>query len=313
VSSPSVAPSPSRAPLDAAVLAAAAAAVGLDLTVVDEIDSTNAELIRVARAFSRRSSAEGHPPQTADGAERPDRADRADRADREVRPGALATGADPWPVAHGVPDRLVLVAEWQAAGRGRLDRSWVSPPRAGLTVSLLLRPAVPAAALGWMPLVVGMALVGTLRSRLAVPAVLKWPNDVLIDGAKLAGVLVELVPTVGVGQAAVVGFGLNVTTTAAELPPGGTSLLECGAVGLDRTILLEALLTGLVAAWRRWELDPPRARDAYRKVCATLGRTVRVELPDGSHVFGIASDVDEAGRLVVGGRPFSVGDVKHLR
>ncbi|WP_397428660.1 biotin--[acetyl-CoA-carboxylase] ligase [Pseudofrankia sp. BMG5.37] len=288
-------------PLDAAVLAEAGRPVGLRVVVVTETGSTNADVAARARA--------------------------------------------------GEPAGLVIAAERQSAGRGRLDRSWVSPPGSGLTVSLLARPAVPAARLGWVPMVVGTSLVATLRSRFAVPAWLKWPNDVQVGGDKLAGILVELIRAApGQSDASrpsaqpglVIGFGLNVHTTAAELPPGGTSLAVLAAAttgqagspaatGVDggragrvdaaagpgeaprRTDLLAALLTDLAGALASFDADPAAARQEYREVCATLGRDVRVELPGGETVVGVAGDVDEAGRLVVDGRAFSAADVVHLR
>src|SRR5688572_3072503 len=118
------------------------------------------------------------------------------------------------------PEGTVLVAEHQVAGRGRLDRIWTSPPRAGITVSFLLRPDVPAARKGWLPLLTGVALAEAVAEVTGVLASLKWPNDLLAaDGRKLAGILAE-----STGRAVVVGVGLNVSTTTAELPDTGTSL-----------------------------------------------------------------------------------------
>ena len=134
---------------------------------------------------------------------------------------------------------LVVVAEHQTAGRGRLDRSWVSPPRAGLTFSVLLRPeSVPEARWTWLPLLVGVALAEAVEGVTEVPTRLKWPNDVLVGDRKLGGILVERHDS-----AAVVGVGLNVTTTDAELPsPEATSLLLAGAEVTDRETVLRAVL-----------------------------------------------------------------------
>jgi BirA family biotin operon repressor/biotin-[acetyl-CoA-carboxylase] ligase len=230
-----------------------------------------------------------------------------------------STNADVGQAARsGEPAGLVVAAERQRAGRGRLDRDWVSPPGAGLTVSLLARPMVPVARLGWVPMVVGTALVGTLRDRCGVAAALKWPNDVQVAGEKLAGILVELVPAPAGPPGLVIGFGLNVRTAEAELLPGATSLAVLAGRGAAAAVpprgeLLAALLDDLVGALGRFETDPDGARPAYRAVCATLGRDVRVELPGGETVVGVATDVDETGRLVVGGRAFSAADIVHLR
>ena len=117
----------------------------------------------------------------------------------------------------------MVVAEHQTAGRGRLDRSWETPPRAALTFSVLLRPSVGPEQWPWLPLLTGYA-VGTALRDAGFDAGVKWPNDVLIGDLKVAGILVERVDT-PTGPAAVLGVGLNVSTTAEELPvPTATSL-----------------------------------------------------------------------------------------
>jgi BirA family biotin operon repressor/biotin-[acetyl-CoA-carboxylase] ligase len=218
----------------------------------------------------------------------------------------------------------VLVAEQQSAGRGRLDRSWQSRPGAGLTFSVLLRPAeVPAGSRGWLPLLTGVAVATALAAQVGVEARLKWPNDVLTegpDGGKLAGILAEQA-----GGAIVVGVGLNVSATRQELPPGGaTSLLLAGGTNLDRNSILTAVLRELELWYLRW-IGAPRPGDAeasglraaYLRACSTVGRDVRVELPGGGALAGLAKDVDDAGRLLVsaadGVRAVSAGDVVHVR
>ena len=199
----------------------------------------------------------------------------------------------------GEPAGLVVVAESQTAGRGRLDRSWVSPPRAGLTFSVLLRP--DPALLAWQSLLGGVAVARAVREVAQVDAVLKWPNDVLVDGKKLCGLLAE----VPVSGAVVLGIGLNVTTRADELPhAGATSLQLVGAVTVDREPLLKAVLRHLARAADRGD---------YRALCSTIGRRVSLELPDGTAVEGVADDVDTGGRLVVDGTAYAAGDVVHLR
>jgi BirA family biotin operon repressor/biotin-[acetyl-CoA-carboxylase] ligase len=201
---------------------------------------------------------------------------------------------------------LVVVAEEQTAGRGRLDRSWVSPPRAGLTFSVLLRPDLPAAQWSWLPLWTGLAVATALREHAQVDAQLKWPNDVLVDERKVCGVLAE-VPVPG---AVVLGIGLNVTTTEDELPHAqATSLRLAGAGTTDRDTVLRAVLRALGEVLA----DPHAARAAYRERCSTVGRSVRVELPAGTAVEGVAETVDDDGRLVVDGTPYAAGDVVHLR
>jgi len=227
-----------------------------------------------------------------------------DRWRPEVVPTAGSTNALVAARARaGEPAGLVVAAEEQTAGRGRLSRTWTSPPRAGLTFSVLLRPDLPAERWSWLPLWGGVAVARAVREQTGVDAVLKWPNDVLVDGRKLCGLLAE-VPGPG---AVVLGIGLNVTTRRDELPDGGTSLLLEGATTTDRDTVLRAVLRSLAAV-----LDEA-APDGYRALCTTLGARVRLELPDGSSVEGTAEAVDDAGRLVVDGVPHGAGDVVHLR
>jgi BirA family transcriptional regulator, biotin operon repressor / biotin---[acetyl-CoA-carboxylase] ligase len=224
---------------------------------------------------------------------------------------------------RGGPEGQVLVAESQTAGRGRMGRSWVSEPGASLTFSVLLRPvAVPAARRGWLPLLTGVAVASAVRAVSGVAATLKWPNDVLAGSRKLAGILAEQS-----ADAVVVGIGLNVATPAEALPapPGGlraTSLLAAGA-SVSREAVLAGILRELAARYLAFRADPDAARGGllaeYRSLCATLGRTVRVELPGDRVLAGVAADIDADGRLLIaeGGDavpvPVSAGDVIHVR
>ena len=202
---------------------------------------------------------------------------------------------------RGEPEGTVLVAESQTDGRGRLGRRWVTSPGSALACSVLLRPAapVPVAARGWVPLLAGVAVATAVREVAGVHARLKWPNDVLAAGGKLAGILAEQH-----GSAIAVGVGLNVTTAAAELPPGATSLALCDASCTDRTLLLAGLLSRLERWYLRWSKaagDPVMSglREEYLRLSGTVGREVRVSLPGGRQLSGTAASVDTAGRLLV--------------
>jgi len=225
--------------------------------------------------------------------------------------------------AAGEPEGAVLVAEHQVAGRGRLDRVWTSPPRAGLTVSFLLRPDVPAARRGWLPLLTGVALAEAVGEVTGVRASLKWPNDLLaLDGRKLAGILAESHGSPAHPTAVVVGVGLNVSTTAAELPDTGTSLSRVTGGTVDRAPVLLAFLRALERRYRRWTAalgDPVSSGLAhdYLAWSSTVGTEVVVGLPDGSTLEGTAEAVDWDGRLVVatpeGQVELASGDVRHVR
>ena len=227
----------------------------------------------------------------------------------------------------GAADRTVLVAEHQTAGRGRGARIWHSPPRAGLSFSVLLRPGgIPSMRWGWLPLLAGVAVAEAISEMAEVEVALKWPNDVLVGPGrrKCAGILAEVVGA-GDTTAVVVGIGLNVTVTADELPPGvdATSLAIENAACTDRDPLLRAALRELSAVergWREHNGDPDASglRQAYRRCCATVGERVRVELPSGAQLVADAVDVDRDGRLVLldddGERhAVSAGDIVHVR
>jgi len=222
----------------------------------------------------------------------------------------------------GAPEGLVVSAEHQTAGRGRLGRTWAAPPRSGLAVSVLLRPAgVPSRSWPWLPLLTGVAVQETLRSLTGLSARLKWPNDVMLDERKVAGILVERVETAD-GPAAVIGLGLNVELTAEELPvPEATSLALAGAGDVDRTALLIEMLRHLADGYQAWRGQGGEAshglRPAYEAACSSLGRRVRATLPGGSAVVGVATGIDDSGRLLVDtGTAWEVlaaGDVVHLR
>lgn len=223
--------------------------------------------------------------------------------------------------ADGAAPGLVLVAEAQTSGRGRMGRTWTAPPRSGLALSALLPQERSVTRLGWLPLVAGVAVVSALRRYAEVEGVprgrmadatLKWPNDVLIGERKLAGILAQRVDT-GV----IVGIGLNVSLRADELPvPTATSLHIEGAPA-DREPLLRAILRELAVRHEEFGRAEAAVRDTYREMCGTIGRRVRVELPDGEVLTGQATNVDEFGRLVVctadGEHPLSAGDVVHVR
>jgi BirA family transcriptional regulator, biotin operon repressor / biotin---[acetyl-CoA-carboxylase] ligase len=262
--------------------------------------------------------------------------DRAELRRALVRPGGLwrdlevvestgSTNADLLARAlAGEPPGAVLAAEEQRAGRGRMGRTWTSPPRAALTFSVLLKPAVPPGRRGWLPLLTGVAVATAVTQVAGVETTIKWPNDLLTADAKLAGILAE-----ASGDAVVVGIGLNVSTEPAEFPvprPGAlpaTSLRAAGATALDRASLLLAILGELEHWYRAWQRvggDPDRSglRAEYSSLSATIGRTVRAELPGGQALSGPAAGVDSDGRLLVrvsSGSEVAVaaGDVVHLR
>jgi BirA family biotin operon repressor/biotin-[acetyl-CoA-carboxylase] ligase len=205
--------------------------------------------------------------------------------------------------AQGAPEGVVAVADEQTAGRGRLGRSWVAPAGAALLVSALLRPALPVERVHLVTLAAGLAAldaIDALPAPISGPAGLKWPNDVVVDGRKLAGILAE---ADGAG-AVVVGMGCNVHPGA--LPPELDDVAT--AVPVDRAELLVGWLRAYDARLDALDRVVP---DAIAR-SATLGRRVRVEL--ALETFeGTARTLTDEGYLVVDGRVVSAGDVVHLR
>jgi BirA family biotin operon repressor/biotin-[acetyl-CoA-carboxylase] ligase len=246
-----------------------------------------------------------------------------------------ATGPD----AAGWPDLSVVATDTQTRGRGRLGRTWTAPAGKCLAVSVLLRQPIgpgsplPPDSLGWLPLMAGAAMTQVVRSLIEGevghatsvhhhPVVsLKWPNDVLIDGAKVSGILSELVPSAGV----IVGAGLNITLTEPELPVStATSLLLAGVSHAS----LDAALAGYLITLARLYRDFVRAEgDAVESglhalvtaLCGTIGSPVLAELPGGDVVSGIAREIDELGRIGIdrdsdGWRVVvAAGDITHLK
>ncbi len=202
---------------------------------------------------------------------------------------------------RGAPDGACVVADRQTAGRGRQGRRWHSPPGRNLYASLVVRCAPARAGL--------LSLLGALVVRDAVAALLvdgdgaciKWPNDVLVDGRKLAGVLAEWVT--GPAAFGVVGMGLNVNGRACDLPAGlrwpATTLQQVLGRPIDRSALLADLLDRF-AHWRgRLDSAPAGIVAALRRRCSTLGRRVRVTPPAAAAFTGLARDLDAAGHLLV--------------
>ncbi|MEU7148219.1 biotin--[acetyl-CoA-carboxylase] ligase [Streptomyces sp. NPDC045456] len=252
-----------------------------------------------------------------------------------LRPGALWTGLDVVPAtgstntdlaaraAGGLAEGAVLVAEEQSAARGRLDRRWSAPPRSGLFFSFYLTPRVPPERWGWLPLLAGVATASAVARVTAVDTALKWPNDLLVtvgdEERKAGGILAERA-----GDGVVIGIGLNVTLRAEELPvPGAGSLALAGAKVTDRDPVLRAVLRSVEDWYGQWtaadgDAAACRLQDAYAAGCATLGRSVRAELPGDRALLGEAVAIDGDGRLVLATeegmqQPVAAGDIVHLR
>ncbi|WP_431802268.1 biotin--[acetyl-CoA-carboxylase] ligase [Microbacterium sp. bgisy203] len=221
---------------------------------------------------------------------------------------------------EGHPHLSTLLTRDQRAGRGRRDRSWVTPPDSALAVSVLLE--VGAVALenrGWIPLIAGAAMADAVGAQLSDVS-LKWPNDVLVgvgpQARKISGILVEVLPSDP--RTVVVGAGVNTTMETIDLPvPTATSFADQGAVADEDRLLadyLTALRDGIAdLAVGGGAVVAPRVSER----CRTIGSEVEVTLPDGVVLHGRAVRLDDTGRLVVGTNGVetvvAAGDVVHVR
>ncbi len=235
-------------------------------------------------------------------------------------------------IAGGEPEFSVLLTTSQTAGRGRLGRSWFAPPGKTLAVSLLLRPLHPlGVALGmehfaWLPLLAGVAMTRSVAALLPDRRVtLKWPNDVQVDGEKIAGILAELLP----GEPAVViGVGVNLAFERGELPTETSTSMLLGGAAETGDLLVDAVLSGYLREFRSLysnflergaDAGASGLRAALVALCSTLGQSVKVQLPGDELLFGEAVDIDSDGRLLVKDavdgsvQAVAAGDVTHLR
>lgn len=224
----------------------------------------------------------------------------------------LELAADP-----AVASFTALLTLDQTAGRGRLDRSWIAPRGAALALSVLVRDALRHPLAAWLPLLAGLTLVEALDELAPGRLALKWPNDVLLDGLKVCGILVEVAPG---GRDAVVGSGLNLAQTAEQLPVATATSLALAGVPLTPQ-QVDALVARYLGRLRN-ELETPgpmsRLRERIVARCSTVGSRVRVTLADGAAVVGTAMGIDATGRLEIATDDGStvavaVGDVTHVR
>ena len=210
--------------------------------------------------------------------------------------------------AESHPDLFALVAAEQTAGRGRLDRSWVSEPGTSISLSILLKPTSQIE-IGLIPLFVGSQVARALSDSIGTQARVKWPNDVLVAGKKISGVLSELSQ-----REVVVGIGINLKKQRAA-PDTSCAVSDFADRGFDE--VLAAVLRSLRTGWQRW-LDGGNefALSQIRTASLTLGQQVRAILPNGEVLEGEAVAIEDDGRLRISGDQshlVSAADVWHLR
>ena len=211
----------------------------------------------------------------------------------------------------------VIATEFQRTGRGRLDRTFVTPSRSAILLSLYVEPKNYAEKWGWLPLLAGQAVCSAITKVLnlnkgEVPN-LKWPNDILLNNKKVAGLLTERVES-AVGPGVVIGIGINVNASQEELPTShSTSFFVEGFQGTNRNQLLVEILNNFSEYFQRWEMNDPDLVTEYQIMSATIGKRVEIEMPGKPKVLSTAISIDASGALVLeDGRRITVGDVVHI-
>jgi BirA family biotin operon repressor/biotin-[acetyl-CoA-carboxylase] ligase len=202
----------------------------------------------------------------------------------------------------------VIIANYQSAGRGRLDRSFLAPPSTALLFSVYLNPTRSRDDWGFIPLLAGFSIADTLR-KISANVLIKWPNDLLIDEKKVGGII-----STAVGQGVIIGIGINISTTVTELPvENATSLALSGVTKVDRNFLLPLLLNAFEKDFTQWD-QGESFLEQYSQLSATQGREVTIAGLSENMIRSRALSFDEQGRLhLQDGQIVTVGDVVHLR
>lgn len=207
-------------------------------------------------------------------------------------------------------DGQVIVTEYQSSGRGRLDRTFEAPTKSALLFSFYIKPRKRRTEWGFIPLIAGLSLVRAITTLdSAINVSLKWPNDLIINEKKCAGIIAQTT-TEGI----VIGIGLNVSMTLEELPvPSATSLTIEGSKIADRNALLSQVLNAFTELFEAWE-EGFELLNEYADVSSTIGKKIRIELPGGENLEGSVARISSTGELVLNnGEHVSAGDVIHLR
>ncbi|MDD4956742.1 MAG: biotin--[acetyl-CoA-carboxylase] ligase [Candidatus Omnitrophica bacterium] len=201
----------------------------------------------------------------------------------------------------GAPEGVVVIAEQQTSGKGRVGRKWASPPGGGIYASIILRPGMALNALSGATLVAAAAVCRAIRSVSGADAGVKWPNDIFVRGRKVCGILSEMKAEQDMVDFLIVGIGVNVNTPLQLLPEGSTSLKEeAGDKDVDRNVLLAKVLEDFESRYSVFR-DKGFASlvDECREMSIVLGKEINVMPGRGAPLSGTAVDIDEHGALVI--------------
>ena len=221
--------------------------------------------------------------------------------------------------AHGT----VVVAEKQTKGRGRLGRTWASPSGGNIYMSVLLRPSVRLEDVTILTVMAGVACVRALRDATGVPVAIKWPNDLMVDGKKLGGILTEIKSASGRVSFAAVGIGINVNADFGNFPPDIRDLATSLKIETGVRYPKNSLITGILKEMGHWydillKTGKRPLIEAWRSFSPMLGRQVRVVMINSETLTGIAQDITDEGMLLVrlpsgAVKTISAGDLTVLR
>ncbi len=218
----------------------------------------------------------------------------------------------------GSAEGTVVIAEYQAKGRGRLGRKWISPKGKGAYFSVILRPNILPTEFSVITLFSSLAVAKTVREVTNLPAFIKWPNDILIKGQKVCGVLTELNGEMDKVNFVIAGIGININTNKELLPEGATSLSEEKGAWISRLEFARELFRNLDEYYRILKNGKIEAiLKEYKKLSSVLDRRVQIDYHN-SLVSGVATDVDKEGALILRldsgfNERILAGDVKILR
>ena len=203
----------------------------------------------------------------------------------------------------------VIATEFQSEGRGRLDRTFEAPLGSALLFSFYVAPKRARTDWGFISHLAALSMQQVISRDLSSQVWLKWPNDILIGGAKVAGLLAQ-----ATDHGVIIGIGVNVAMTTEELPVDtATSLAIIGSKNLDRNLILGSFLNHFESNFKEWDKGGDFI-GIYSEVCATLGRNVQVEVIGRENRTGLALSINSLGALLLAdGFEVNVGDVVHLR
>lgn len=219
---------------------------------------------------------------------------------------------------QGVAEGTTVIAEYQTKGRGRLGRSWVSTKYKGIYLTFILRPDIPSSQIPVLTLMTAVSICEGIKEYAGVQAQIKWPNDILVNGKKLGGILTELKGEIDSANFVLIGFGLNVNNSREELVPGAISLKEEKKEEVSRQGLLKEILRRIEDNYGFFTRKGGQViLDKWRAYNVTLGRRIKLACRR-EHLEGLAMDIDSDGGILVRKdsgivEKFMAGDIVHLR